>query len=180
MDTGTMSLEVPKRASRPAQGGRPAPLLSGIWGPVIAKGAIALGAVAVLAFVGARAGANPPAIAVAVAGAGAASAAPAAATAAVLPVVEAPAVPGTEPASADGGATISPGILPDGRVVLNAADEEALKTLPGIGPKRAQAILALRHRLARFRAVEDLLRVKGIGKKTLSKIKPKVVLNGPG
>jgi competence protein ComEA len=81
--------------------------------------------------------------------------------------------------SADGGAAGSPGVLPDGRVVLNAANEDALRTLSGIGPKRAQAILALRQRLVRFRAVEDLLRVKGIGRKTLSKIKPKIVLNWP-
>ena len=51
--------------------------------------------------------------------------------------------------------------------------------LPGIGPSRARAILALRQRLAKFRAVEDLLRVKGIGRKTLRRIKPNVVLDRP-
>jgi competence protein ComEA len=173
-----MNLEESKRTSRPAQGGRPAPLRWGIWGPVVAKGALALGAVLVLAFVGARAGANPPAAEVA--GAGSAPAAAASASTGVPPVVEPPSGSGQRVASGDGGMAGSPGVLPDGRVVLNAADEEALRTLPGIGPKRAQAILALRQRLVRFRAVDDLLRVKGIGRKTLSKIKPKIALNSPG
>jgi competence protein ComEA len=172
-----MNLEESKRTSRPAQGGRPAPLRSGIWGPVVVKGALALGAVLVLAFVGARAGANPPTAEVAAAGS--ASAAPVSAPTGVPTVVEAPSGSGERVVSADGGAAGSPGVLPDGRVVLNAANEDALRTLSGIGPKRAQAILALRQRLVRFRAVEDLLRVKGIGRKTLSKIKPKIVLNWP-
>lgn len=70
-------------------------------------------------------------------------------------------------------------ILPDGRVVLNIASEGELTKLPGIGPKRAQAILALRQRLGRFRRVEDLLRVKGIGRKMLDRIRPAVILDPP-
>jgi competence protein ComEA len=70
-------------------------------------------------------------------------------------------------------------VLPDGRIILNLAGEEELMKLPGIGPSRARAILALRQRLAKFRAVEDLLRVKGIGRKTLRRIKPNVVLDRP-
>lgn len=70
-------------------------------------------------------------------------------------------------------------ILPDGRIVLNLASETELTKLPGVGPKRAQAILALRQRLGRFRRVEDLLRVKGIGKKMLTRIRPAVVVDAP-
>jgi competence protein ComEA len=173
-----MDLDTPKRSPRPARGGRLAPLLSGIWTPVVAKGALALGAVAVLAFVGAQAAANPPAVVVA--GAGSASAAPALHSACVPASASAQSAARPAPEPAEGGAAPSPGVLADGRVVLNVADEQALRTLPGIGPKRAQAILALRQRLVRFRAAEDLLRVKGIGAKTLAKIKPKIVLNGPG
>jgi competence protein ComEA len=69
--------------------------------------------------------------------------------------------------------------LPDGRIILNVAGEDELTKLPGIGPSRARAILALRQRLSKFRAVEDLLRVKGIGRKTLRRIKPNVVLDRP-
>jgi competence protein ComEA len=80
---------------------------------------------------------------------------------------------------ADAGAEPSPGVTADGRVILNIATEDELTRLPGIGPVRARAIVALRQRLAKFRAVEDLLRVKGIGRKTLRRIKPNVVLDRP-
>jgi competence protein ComEA len=70
-------------------------------------------------------------------------------------------------------------VLADGRVVLNLAGEAELVKLPGIGPKRAQRILEARARLGRFRRVEDLLRVKGIGRKALAKIAPLVVLDPP-
>ena len=70
----------------------------------------------------------------------------------------------------------APGVLPDGRVVLNAATVADLVTLPGIGPKRASQIVELRLRLGKFRKVSDLLRVKGIGVKSLRKLAPRVVL----
>ncbi len=72
-----------------------------------------------------------------------------------------------------------PGILPDGRVVLNLATSAELTTLPGVGAKRAEAILALRTRLKGFRKLSDLLRVKGIGVKSLRKLEPKLVLDVP-
>lgn len=73
----------------------------------------------------------------------------------------------------------SVGILPDGRVVLNAASEEDLRKLPRVGPSRARSILALRAKLGKFRSVNDLLRVKGIGRKTLERMKPKLVVDAP-
>jgi competence protein ComEA len=49
-----------------------------------------------------------------------------------------------------------------------------------VGQKRAQAILALREKLGgRFRRLSDLLRVKGIGPKSLRKWKDQVVLDAP-
>jgi competence protein ComEA len=62
----------------------------------------------------------------------------------------------------------------DDPVVLNTATTEDLRRLPGIGEKRATAILALRARLGRFRAVEDLLKVKGIGRATLRRLRPMI------
>ncbi len=56
-------------------------------------------------------------------------------------------------------------------VDLNQATVEELCTLPGIGPKKADAILALRHKKP-FTRVTQLLQVKGIGPKTLDKLKP--------
>jgi competence protein ComEA len=63
------------------------------------------------------------------------------------------------------------------RVVLNRADAAELQRLPGVGPKRAEAILALRQRLGRFRRPSDLLRVKGIGPRTLARMLPQLVLD---
>jgi competence protein ComEA len=82
--------------------------------------------------------------------------------------------PGTRP---DARAPASAGMTEDGKVILNLASVEDLRHLPGVGPKRADAILALRARLGRFKQVNDLLRVKGIGVRGLKKIMPHVVLD---
>lgn len=66
---------------------------------------------------------------------------------------------------------------PDDPVVLNTATVDDLRRLPGIGEKRAMAILTLRVKLGRFRQIEDLLRVRGIGRKTLSRLRPLVRLD---
>ncbi len=68
---------------------------------------------------------------------------------------------------------------PDDPVVLNTATESDLRRLPGIGAKRAESILALRARLGRFRALEDLLKVKGIGRATLKRLRPLLRLETP-
>ncbi len=68
---------------------------------------------------------------------------------------------------------------PDAPVFLNHASAEDLRRLPGVGPKRADAILALRAKLGRFQRVEDLLRVRGVGRATLKKWRPLVRLDAP-
>lgn len=78
------------------------------------------------------------------------------------------------PSVAAGGA-----VLADGRIVLNAASAEELTKLPGVGMKRAQAIVALRTKLKRFRQATDLLRVKGIGPRGLKRMLPHLVLDPP-
>jgi competence protein ComEA len=67
----------------------------------------------------------------------------------------------------------------DDPVILNTALADELRRLPGIGAKRADAIVALRTRLGRFRAIEDLLKVKGIGRAMLKRLRPLVRLDGP-
>jgi len=59
------------------------------------------------------------------------------------------------------------------------ASEEDLRRLPGVGPSKAKAILELRARLGRFRRPEDLLRVKGIGRKRLARLRPLLVVDPP-
>jgi competence protein ComEA len=61
---------------------------------------------------------------------------------------------------------------PDDPVNLNTATAADLRRLPGVGAKRAEAILALRGRLpgGRFRQIEDLLKVKGIGRAMIKRV----------
>jgi len=66
-----------------------------------------------------------------------------------------------------------------GVVNLNTASAEELIRLPGVGPARARAILELRARLTRFSRIEELLRVKGIGRATFRKLRPMLTLAGP-
>ena len=52
-------------------------------------------------------------------------------------------------------------------VDLNTATAEELDTLPGIGEKKALAIVEYREANGPFRAVEELERVKGISERTV-------------
>ncbi len=53
---------------------------------------------------------------------------------------------------------------------LNSADAAALQNIKGIGPKKADAIVAYREANGSFKSVEDLVKVRGIGQKRLAKI----------
>lgn len=75
--------------------------------------------------------------------------------------------------------TVCPTLTEDGKVILNRARIEDLRKIPGIGPKRADAILALRAKLKQFKRPAELLRVKGIGPKSLVKMQTYFVLNDP-
>ena len=54
---------------------------------------------------------------------------------------------------------------------INTATAEELDLLPEIGPVLAQRIVAYRNAFGDFESIEDLLRVNGIGEKTLDKIR---------
>jgi competence protein ComEA len=58
------------------------------------------------------------------------------------------------------------------RIDVNRAGLEELELLPGIGPKKAEAILKWRSEHGRLARLEDLLEVKGIGRGTLERLRP--------
>ena len=54
---------------------------------------------------------------------------------------------------------------------LNSATEEQLKNIPGIGPSKAKEILNYREQNHGFNSIDDLMKIKGFGKKTFEKMK---------
>ena len=63
------------------------------------------------------------------------------------------------------------------KVNLNTATEAELQTISGIGQKRASDIIAYRESNGRFKSVDDLKKVSGIGDKTLEKLKEYVTVD---
>lgn len=61
-------------------------------------------------------------------------------------------------------------------VNINKASVEQLAELPYIGPKRATLIVERRQQKP-FQSIDELLEIKGIGDKTLEKIRPHVVVS---
>ena len=58
-----------------------------------------------------------------------------------------------------------------GAVNINKANSAQLQTVSGIGPTKATAIIKYRKEHGAFKTVDELVHVKGIGPKTLQKIK---------
>jgi competence protein ComEA len=54
---------------------------------------------------------------------------------------------------------------------INRATEDDLLLIPGIGEKTAQKILEVRMRIVRFNKIEELMEIKGIKEKKLSKLR---------
>lgn len=113
----------------------------------------------------------PPQAASAPASTGPAVPAPPAQASSAAPIEAAEAPPATVSHSARA--------TPEDPVYVNEADATELRRLPGIGAKRADAILALRARKQKFTRVEELLTVKGIGPKSLAKLRPLIRLTRP-
>lgn len=61
-----------------------------------------------------------------------------------------------------------------GSVNINTANSAQLQTLYGIGPTKAQEILRYRKMHGGFKSVDELVNVKGIGEKTMIKLRPQI------
>ena len=64
------------------------------------------------------------------------------------------------------------------RLDLNRASREELERLPGIGPVMAERILTLRANVGRFRRLDELQSVQGIGSATIERLRPLVIIGG--
>lgn len=64
-----------------------------------------------------------------------------------------------------------------GAVNINRANSAQLQTLNGIGPTKAHEILQYRKSHGAFKSADELLNVKGIGPKTLQKLKSQVTIH---
>jgi competence protein ComEA len=62
------------------------------------------------------------------------------------------------------------------KIDINTAAVDQLKSLPHIGIKTAQAIIAYRAQHGPFKRVDDLTKVRGIGGKTFEELKKNITL----
>lgn len=60
------------------------------------------------------------------------------------------------------------------RININTASKQELMGLPGIGAVLAQRIIEHREAHGPFKAIEEIMNVKGIGPKTFERIKNKI------
>ena len=63
----------------------------------------------------------------------------------------------------------------EGKVNINTATVEELKTLKGVGEKKAEAIIEYRKKNGSFQTKEDLMKVRGIGKKLFESCQERIV-----
>jgi len=70
--------------------------------------------------------------------------------------------------AAESGANKKPPLKP---ININTANSDELQQVPGIGPATAEKILQMRKSYGAFKSVDDLLSIKGLGKKRLEKMR---------
>lgn len=85
--------------------------------------------------------------------------------------VEAGAEPDGACAQSSGAADKASSYDCNAKVDINSAGMDELQTAPGIGPAKARAIIEYRELYGNFSCLEELCEVKGIGAKTLDKLR---------
>ena len=60
---------------------------------------------------------------------------------------------------------------------INSASEKELQKLPQIGPSKAKLIIEYRKANGKFNNIDELIKIKGIGQKTLEKLKPFIIID---
>jgi competence protein ComEA len=89
------------------------------------------------------------------------------------PARPAPAQPEERPEQAGPVTPAPPAATAAGRLInINSASASELELLPGVGPAMAGRIIEYRRQNGRFRSVDSLDEVKGIGPRTLEKLRP--------
>ncbi|MFH1287198.1 MAG: helix-hairpin-helix domain-containing protein [bacterium] len=64
--------------------------------------------------------------------------------------------------------------LSDKKININSASIQELESLIGIGPKIAAKIINYREKHGEFKSIEDIKKVRGIGKKKFNKMKDNI------
>ncbi len=62
------------------------------------------------------------------------------------------------------------------KVNINTADSSRLQAIPGVGPATAQKIIEYREQNGKFKSVEDIKNVSGIGDKTFENMRPYITV----
>ena len=62
------------------------------------------------------------------------------------------------------------------KVNINTENKEKLETLPGIGETTAQKIIEYREQNGKFKTIEDLKNVSGIGDAKFNSLKDKIIV----
>jgi competence protein ComEA len=70
----------------------------------------------------------------------------------------------------------SSGAAQSKRININTADSQTLQQLKGVGPATAEKIISYRTENGKFKTIEDLKNVSGIGDKTFEKLKDKITV----
>lgn len=83
--------------------------------------------------------------------------------------------PGTTSTATPGAGDSNPAVIP-AKLDLNTATIAQLELLPGIGPAIAKRIVEYREQHGKFATLESLDAVKGIGPKTIARLRPLVTI----